>query len=89
MDSERQSATVRKRGNQLSRIPFFNSQTRKAARINLFVRAIVPIPGIRGSLGGGSISRWILCCDRRLGAILGERGRVGTKSTGAFSLEAD
>ena len=27
-----------------SRIPFFSSQTRKAARINLLVRAIVPTP---------------------------------------------
>src|SRR5262245_38915232 len=55
------------RGNQLSRIPCFNSQTRNAARINLFVRAIVPTPGSPGSSDSASISRGIFRFGRRLG----------------------
>ena len=77
------------RGNQLSRIPFFNSQTRSAARINLFVRAIVPIPGRPGSPDSASISRGIFRFGRRLGATSeGRRPNVAI-SAGGFSLQVD
>jgi len=54
--------------NHFSRIPCFNSQTRNAARINRFVRAIVPIPGSTGSSDSASISRKLFRFGRRLGA---------------------
>ena len=77
------------RGNQLSRIPCFNSQTRNAARINLFVRAIVPIPGRPGSPDSASISRGIFRFGRRLGATSeGRRPNVAI-SAGGFSLQVD
>ena len=72
--------------NHLSRIPCFNSQTRNAARINRFVRAIVPIPGSQGSPDSASISRGIFRFGRRLGATSeGRRPNVAI-SIGGFSL---
>ncbi len=77
----------RERGNQLSRIPCFNSQTRNAARINLFVRAIVPIPGSPGSPDSASISRGLFRFGRRLGATSEDRRPNVAISAGGFSLQ--
>ena len=72
---------------QLSRIPCFNSQTRNAARINLFVRAIVPIPGSPGSPDSASISRGIFRFGRRLGTTSEGRPPNVALSAGGFSLQ--
>lgn len=72
---------------QLSRIPCFNSQTRNAARINLFVRAIVPIPGSPGSPENASISRGIFRFGRRLGTTSEGRRPNVALSAGGFSLQ--
>jgi hypothetical protein len=77
----------RERENQLSRIPCFNSQTRNAARINRFVRAIVPIPGNPGSPDSGSISRRRFRFGRRLGATSEDRRPNVAISAGGFSLQ--
>jgi hypothetical protein len=75
------------RESQLSRIPFFNSQTRNAARINLFVRAIVPIPGSRGSSDDATISRRAFGGERRFGSIFGGRGRNVARPPRTLLLE--
>ena len=77
----------RERENQLSRIPCFNSQTRNAARINRFVRAIVPIPGSPGSPDSASISRRLFRFGRRLGATSEDRRPNVAISAGGFSLQ--
>jgi hypothetical protein len=73
--------------NQLSRMPCFNSQTRNAARINRFVRAIVPIPGNPGSPDSALVSRRLFRFDHRLGATSEERRPNVAISTGGFSLQ--
>jgi hypothetical protein len=58
-------------------MPRFSSQTRTAARINLLVRAIVPIPGNRASIGDASISGGFLRFGPRFDAAWAGRRRVG------------
>jgi hypothetical protein len=56
--------------------------------INLVVRAIVPIPGSRGSTGDASNSRAILRFGPRFAATLGNGRRDVARSPDASSLEA-
>ena len=58
-----------------------------AARINLFVRAIVPIPGSPGSPDSASISRGLFRFVRRLGATSEDRRSNVAISAGGFSLK--